>query len=171
MYSKLALVSAAALSLFCSACGGDDDKGPSTPPDQVKDTRSNVTGDHPSLLTVTVEGSGSDEPSPVTFTLTAAAGSQDVLNVDFDEYDCNLTATMTGESTFKFNPGSCTAPVTDGEGNPDPSCDGIIEVTQGTGGRASAGAKINASFSGSLRLVCRGSTAFSAPLTATLTGT
>jgi hypothetical protein len=177
MFRKLALTSAAvALSLFCAACGGDDkdDKDTPAPPPEVKDTRSNVTGNHRSLLSISMMGMESEEATPAYFTVTERAGTNDVLNIGIAGYSCDLTATMTGEYTFKLNPGRCAilVPLDDEQGNPAP-CEVAFEFTGGTGGRASAEAKVNANLTGTTRTDCTapGGVPLSFPMTLIITGT
>ncbi|AFE05935.1 hypothetical protein COCOR_04634 [Corallococcus coralloides DSM 2259] len=160
----LALTSAAALSLFCAACGSDDtDEG------QFKNARANVTGTHPVLMTLSVSGvSETPEPSATNLILTEDADN-DRLNVDLLFFDCDLTATMTGETTFTVNPGSCVFPLPE---EVEMDCDIAFEITGGTGGKASKGAKVGATLNGNYKMTCPElGVPVSMPMTILLVGT
>ncbi|RKH63403.1 hypothetical protein [Corallococcus llansteffanensis] len=154
MSRLLALTSAAALCLFCAACnGGDEDDD--TPQGQLKDTRSNVTGTHPVMMTMRIPGVPEEpEPFATTLTLTEEASSRDGLRISFLLFDCDLTGTMTGESTFKVNPGTCVFSFP-AEGVED-ACAVTLDLNGGSGGRDSAQAKVNATFNGIYTLGCEG---------------
>ncbi|RKG62856.1 hypothetical protein D7V80_32950 [Corallococcus sp. CA054B] len=163
----LALTSAAALSLFCAACGSDDTDD--TDDGQLKNARANVTGTHPVLMTLSVSGvSETPEPSATNLILTEAANS-DRLNVDLLFFDCDLTATMTGETTFTVSPGSCVFPLPE---EVEMDCDISFEITGGTGGKASKDAKVGATLNGNYKMTCPELGApVSVPMTILLVGT
>jgi hypothetical protein len=143
----LALTSAAALSLFCAACDPDDQD----PGEQFRSARANVTGNHPVLMTLSVPGvSESSESTESQLILTEDANS-DRLNVDILFLDCDLTATMTGESTFTVNPGTCFFPLPE---EAEMDCDISLDITSGTGGKASQDAKVGATLNGNYKLTC-----------------
>ncbi|MCY1047619.1 hypothetical protein OV208_40345 [Corallococcus sp. bb12-1] len=171
MFRTLALTSAAALCLFCTACDGgeDDDTKP-----ELKDTRSNVSGAHAVQLNLIVTGvPEATEPIETLLVVSETANSKTDLGFAVLGLDCDLTGAMTGEFTFKVNPGSCdlTLP-TEGEEGEAGSCSVQLNVTQGTGGRES-GAKIHATLSGTYSLDCSDVVPFplSLPLTIEITGT
>ncbi|RKH48419.1 hypothetical protein [Corallococcus sicarius] len=172
MSRMLALTSAAALSLFCAACNGGDEDDDNTPQEQLKDTRANVTGTHPVQMSMRIPGIPEEpEPFPTSFTLTQDPASQDGLRISFLFYDCDLTGTMTGESTFKVNPGTCllALPIEDEEG-----CAVTLAFTGGSGGRDSAQAKIHATFTGLYTLACESEgpgTPITTPVTVEVVGT
>ncbi|MCY1030649.1 hypothetical protein OV207_04200 [Corallococcus sp. BB11-1] len=171
MFRTLALTSAAALSLVCAACGGGDDED-TTP--ELKDTRSNVSGTHPVQLSLIVTGvPEATDPIATTLAITEEANSKTDLRFAIVGLDCDLTGAMTGESTFKVNPGSCDLafPTEGGEGEAG-SCSVQLSVTQGTGGRES-GAKLQATLSGTYSINCSDVVPFplSLPLTIEIVGT
>ncbi|WP_147448742.1 hypothetical protein [Corallococcus terminator] len=170
MFRTLALTSAAALCLFCAACdgGNDDDTTP-----ELKDTRSNVSGVHPVLLSLIVTGvPEATDPFPATLVVGEEANSKTDLRFAITGLECDLTGAMTGESTFKVNPGSCdmTFP-TEGEQGQQESCSVQLNVTQGTGGKEE-GAKIHATLTGTYSINCIGTVPFplALPLTVEIVG-
>lgn len=164
----LALTSAAALSLFCAACGGDDTDD-SKNPGQFANMRSNVTGTHPVLMAVTLQGSPDSTDSIETQLVLTEDAKSDRLNVDLLFFDCDLTATMTGATTFSFNPGTCTFPIPE---EAEMECAISFDVTGGTGEKASADARIGATLNGNYKVVCPElGMPINMPMTLTLTGT
>ncbi|RKH73677.1 hypothetical protein [Corallococcus aberystwythensis] len=168
MLRSLALTSVAALSLFCAACGGDDDDAQD--PAQIEYTRSNVTGTHPVLMTMTIPGSPeTPEPIQTSLVLTEDASTRNGLTVALPPLECDLTATMTGEYTFSMKPGTCTFPIPE---DPELECSFSLSITGGTGGRASAGAAVTATFTGNYNVNCTSDgPPFALPVTVRLAGT
>ncbi|RKG70041.1 hypothetical protein D7W79_32280 [Corallococcus exercitus] len=169
MLRSLALTSAATLSLFCAACGGDD-KDDTQDPAQIEYTRSNVTGTHPVLMTMVIPGiSDAGEPIQTHLVLTEDASTRNGLTVALPPLDCDLTATMTGEYTFTMKPGTCTFPIPE---DPEVECSFSLDITGGTGGRASASAAVGATLTGNYNINCTsGGPPFALPVTVTLAGT
>ncbi|RYZ39150.1 MAG: hypothetical protein EOO71_21205 [Myxococcaceae bacterium] len=171
MFRTITLTSAAALSLFCAACGGGDDDD-TTP--EIKDTRSSVSGTHPVQLNLIATGvPPPTDPLETMLVVTEEANSRTDLRFALLGLDCDLTGAMTGESTFKVNPGSCDLSLpTEGENGEAGACSVQLSITQGTGGRES-GAKIHATLSGTYSLDCSDVVPFpiTLPVTIEITGT
>ncbi|RYZ17729.1 MAG: hypothetical protein EOO70_01110 [Myxococcaceae bacterium] len=151
MFRALALTSTAALCLLGSACGEGDEQD--SPDVQPRDTRSSVTGTHPVRMTIfstaMLEASPPLNPS---LELTAEGGSRDRLRVSLSPLDCDLTATMTGASTFALNPGTCGWIIPPSEGKF--ACGITLDITQGTGGRDTADGKVGVTLNANYRLRC-----------------
>ncbi|MBN8228045.1 hypothetical protein JYK02_11050 [Corallococcus macrosporus] len=146
-----ALTSAAALSLFCAACGpeGQDDDAP------LQDARSSVTGTHRVMMTVSAPGVPiNPDPAPTNLTLTEDPNSPDRMNLEIMFWDCDLSATMSGGSTFTVNPGTCGHPLPEELRDETSGCYFMMEFTGGTGGKASADGKFGTTLEGSYVMDC-----------------
>ncbi|WP_223633048.1 hypothetical protein [Corallococcus sp. EGB] len=151
MLRTLALVSAAALSLFSAACGGEEvGAGPSE--EELKDTRASVTGTRPAVMVLTAQATDETESFHLTLELSAVAKSRDGLRVSLSPFDCDLTATMTGESTFTVNPGTCHLLIPPQDGRF--ACVIDLAITTGTGGRETADSEVGLSFTADYRRDC-----------------
>ncbi|GMU02176.1 hypothetical protein KH5H1_62960 [Corallococcus caeni] len=168
MRRSLALTSAA-LSLLCAACGGDDEAA--APTEELQDTRSNVTGTHPVVMMITnAQGNHVPDFDKATLELSSEARSRNELRVSLSPFDCDLTATMTGKSTFALNPGTChlLIPPHDYQFG----CAFDLDITRGTGGRDTADGSVGVTFTAGYRRDCADYHApFTADVTVTLLGT
>lgn len=148
-----ALTSAAALSLVCAACnGGDEDD---TPHEQLQDTRASVTGTHAVVMTAySAQVLETLLPARPSLELTSEVGSRDGLRVSLPPFDCDLTATMTGASTFAMNAGSCALLILPQDGKF--ACSIRLDIAQGTGGRETADARVGVYFDANYVEECAG---------------
>lgn len=153
MFRPLALTSAAALSLLCAACGGEDE-GTGPPEEELKDTRASVTGSRNAVMMLTAQATDETELFHPTLELSAEAASRDGLRVSLSPFECELTATMTGESTFTLHPGTCHLLIPPQDGRF--ACVYDLAITEGSGGRDSADAGVVLSFTADYRKDCAG---------------
>ncbi|MHA7631687.1 hypothetical protein [Corallococcus sp. M7] len=149
---RLLALTSASLSLVCAACAGAEDEAP---PEPLQDTRASVTGTHPVVMTAhSARVLEPLLPARPSLELTSEAGSRDGLRVSLAPFDCDLTATMTGTSTFALNAGSCSLLIPPREGRF--ACAIRIHIAEGTGGRETAEVPVGVSFDGDYVQECAG---------------
>ncbi|RKI42537.1 hypothetical protein D7Y27_16700 [Corallococcus sp. AB004] len=152
MLRSLALTCTAALALVCAACGGDSEDA--VPFEQPQDTRSSVTGEHPATLIFNTQVNGGADAFQTLLVLSPAVGSRDDLHVSLPPFECDLTATMTGEATFALQPGSCSLYIP--PQNQQFACNIDLAILRGTGGRDTGGEWVGLEFTARYRRMCAG---------------
>ncbi|RKH73678.1 hypothetical protein [Corallococcus aberystwythensis] len=152
MFRPLALMSAAALGFLCTACGAEEEP---IHPGETQDTRYGVAGSYP--VTMTMSGAQpADEallPGQASVVLAVDTGSRDKLRVSIKPLECDLTATMTGSSTFDLNPGSCRLVVPPHD-EQQSSCTIVLAINEGSGGRDPVAGRVGLTFNASYTRRC-----------------
>ncbi|WP_375745401.1 hypothetical protein NR800_11675 [Corallococcus interemptor] len=139
---RLLALTSASLFLVCAACGGEEDEAPLQ---QLQDTRASVTGSHPVVMTThSARVLEPLLPARPTLELTSEVGSRDGLRVSLAPFDCDLTATMTGASTFALNAGACSLLIPPQEGRF--ACSIRLHIAEGSGGRETAESRVGVTF-------------------------
>ncbi|MFP2899964.1 hypothetical protein [Corallococcus sp. 4LFB] len=152
MSRPLTLMSAAVVGLLCTACGAEEE---TLNPGETQDTRYNVAGSYP--VTMMMAGAQpADEallPGQASVVLAVDSGSRDKLRVSIKPLECDLTATMTGSSTFALNPGSCRLVVPPHD-EQQSSCTIELAINDGSGERAPVDGKVELTFNANYTRRC-----------------
>lgn len=157
--------------LALSACGESDSKSPEEPgyveppDDNQPDHRPNVTGTYDVTGTLGTELNGRTDFTPIrdVVRIDATHSVRSRVHVHLNDMNCGtgILATMTSETTFTINEGSCPLP-------PESGCTSTVRFNAGSGSRPVNGA-LQLGLQGQLEVRC-GSQSASARLSLDVSG-
>lgn len=159
-----------------SACGTDEEEPrepgndeSNNPPDNGPDHRPNVAGSYDVVGTMGIRLNGQTDIAPIRDVIRIDAGAprRSTVHVHVASMSCGagIRATMTGETAFTINEGTCPMP-------PENGCTSTVRINAGSGTRTQNG-PLQLGLRGNLEVRCgsqSGSAELSIDVSGSLTG-